>query len=55
MSFTQLIVADDGAVRRITVNRADKLNALDATVIDELTRAFDAAAVDGDDQLREGH
>ena len=46
MSFTQLIVADDGAVRRITVNRADKLNALDATVIDELTRAFDAAAVD---------
>ena len=46
MSFTQLIVADDGAVRRITINRPDKLNALDATVIDELTRAFDAAAVD---------
>ena len=46
MSFTQLIVADDGAVRRITVNRADKLNALDATVIDELTRAFDVAATD---------
>ena len=46
MSFTQLIVADDGAVRRITINRPDKLNALDATVIDELTRAFDAAADD---------
>ena len=46
MSFTQLIVADDGAVRRITINRPDKLTALDATVIDELTRAFDAAAVD---------
>ena len=46
MSFTQLIVADDGALRRITINRPDKLNALDATVIDELTRAFDAAAVD---------
>ena len=46
MSFTQLIVADDGAVRRITIDRPDKLNALDATVIDELTRAFDAAAAD---------
>ena len=46
MSFTQLIVADDGAVRRITINRPDKLNALDATVIDELTRAFDVAATD---------
>ena len=65
MSFTQLIVADDGAVRRITIDRPDKLNALDATVIDELTRAFDAAAADtgvrvvvltgaGDEGLRAG-
>ena len=48
MSFTPLIVADDGAVRRITINRPDKLNALDATVIDELMHAFDAAADAGD-------
>jgi enoyl-CoA hydratase len=49
MSFTHLLIEDRGAVRLITLNRPDKLNALDADVIGELHRAFadagDAAGV----------
>ena len=43
----QRVTRDDSdGLATLTLNRPDKLNALDATVIDELTRAFDAAAVD---------
>ena len=40
MPFQNLLVEDLDAVRRITVNRPDKLNALDRRTIDELHDAF---------------
>ena len=43
MEFRNLLVADDGAVRTITLNRPEKLNALDRATITELHAAFDAA------------
>jgi enoyl-CoA hydratase len=46
MSFTHLLVEDRGAVRRITLNRPDKLNALSRDVLSELHDAFATA---GDD------
>jgi enoyl-CoA hydratase len=41
MSFETLLVDREDAIATITVNRPDKLNALDATVIAELVRAFE--------------
>ncbi|MET0934583.1 MAG: enoyl-CoA hydratase-related protein [Luteibacter sp.] len=46
MAFRTLTTADRAAVRTITVNRPDKLNALNQETIGELTLAFRQAAQD---------
>lgn len=46
MGFRNLLTADHGGVRTITVNRPDKLNALDRQTIGELQIAFDQACHD---------
>ncbi|MGE7138480.1 enoyl-CoA hydratase/isomerase family protein [Luteibacter sp. NPDC031894] len=46
MAFRTLATADRGAVRTITVNRPDKLNALNRETIGELTLAFRQTAQD---------
>ncbi len=46
MSYTNLLIADDGAIRVITINRPDQLNALNRATIDELDRALSEAEVD---------
>ena len=50
MSFRNLLTEDLGAVRRITINRPDKLNALNRETLVELDVAFAQAA--GDDAVR---
>jgi enoyl-CoA hydratase len=45
-SPSPLLIEDQGAIRRIAVNRPERLNALDAATIDALDAAFAAAATD---------
>ena len=46
MPFSNLLVHDESGIRKITVNRPDKLNALNSTTLDELDLAFAQAAAD---------
>ena len=46
MDFQNLLVEDLDAVRKITLNRPDKLNALDRRTIEELHAAFTTAEAD---------
>jgi enoyl-CoA hydratase len=46
MSYQNLLIADEGAIRTITINRPDQLNALNRATIDELDRALNEAEAD---------
>lgn len=46
MPFTNLLIDNDGAIRSITINRPDKLNALNQQTIAELHQAFADARAD---------
>lgn len=50
MAFRTLLSEDRGAIRRLTINRPDKLNALDRETLGELDLAFAQAAAD--DEVR---
>jgi len=46
MSYTNLLIQDDGPIRVLTINRPDQLNALNRATIDELDRALTEAEAD---------
>lgn len=46
MPYTNLLITDAAGIRTITINRPDKLNALNAQTIAELDQAFRAAQTD---------
>ena len=46
MSYTTLIIQDHAGVRRLTIDRADKLNALNRQVLAELAGAVQQARHD---------
>lgn len=46
MSYQNLLVANEGAIRILTINRPDQLNALNRATIDELDRALTEAETD---------
>lgn len=46
MAYQHLLINDCNAIRRITIDRADKLNALNRDTIDELHAAFREAQTD---------
>jgi enoyl-CoA hydratase len=46
MAYENLLIADAGAVRTITINRPKVLNALNTATLDELSAAFEAVAAD---------
>ena len=48
MSESPLSIDTQDGIRIITINRPDKLNALNSTTLDALHQAFDAAAEDAD-------
>jgi len=50
MAYEALLVEDRGPVRLVTINRPAVLNALDATVVEELVRALESTA--GDPSVR---